>query len=91
MVGISSDHDWLGSHSFFMLFLKKIFMKYRTCPQCGITNFYLKDNSGNMLLVKISADGKIIPKNPDANLNNFDINIIYCLGCSWEGTIDELV
>lgn len=65
-------------------------MKHKTCPQCGITNFYLKDNLGNRLLIKISREGQIIPKDSKANLKDFNTDIIYCLGCSWSGPISKL-
>lgn len=66
-------------------------MKYKTCPQCGIANFYLKDNLGNRLLIKISREGQIIPKDSNANLQDFNSEIIYCLGCSWSGPLNKLI
>lgn len=66
-------------------------MKHKTCPQCGITNFYLKDNSGNRLLVKISEEGEVIPKNTGAKLEDFNTDVVYCLGCSWSGPLSKLI
>lgn len=66
-------------------------MKYKTCPQCGVANFYLMDNSGNRLLVKISREGEIIPKNTNLKLEDFNTDVVYCLACSWSGPLSKLV
>lgn len=66
-------------------------MKHKMCPQCGIANFYLKDNLGNRLVVKISREGKITPKDSNSNINDYNTDIIYCLGCSWYGPISKLI
>ena len=65
-------------------------MKFLKCPQCGISNFYLKDNSGNKLLVKVNYDFEIIPVNENETLDGFNLDEIFCLGCSWHGPIHKL-
>lgn len=64
--------------------------KHLKCPQCGISNFYVKDNQGNRLLVKVDLDLQIIPANPDAKIDGYNIEELFCLGCSWHGLKNKL-
>ena len=61
------------------------------CPKCQIPNFYLKDDSGDILPVYIASDGNIIPKRDGDALDGYDIDVIYCLGCSWSGSVATLM
>lgn len=65
--------------------------RFLNCPQCGINNFYVKDNQGNRLLVKVDSDFQIIPVNNNETLDGFDLDEMYCLGCSWHDPIDKLI
>ena len=38
------------------------------------------------LLVYVSDEGEVVPKNLEENMEGFDLTIIYCLGCSWSGS-----
>jgi len=64
--------------------------RFLTCPQCGITNFYVKDNQGNRLLVKVDTDFQIIPVNNNETLDGFNLDELFCLGCSWHGIKNKL-
>lgn len=66
-------------------------MKYLICPQCGISNLYLKDNYGNRLNIKVTRDKQIIPINQNDIPPEFNRGIVYCLGCSWKESIHQLV
>ena len=61
--------------------------KKELCPQCKIASMYVKNEMGERLLVYIIDDGIVIPKNPEASLEGYDLTDVYCLGCSWHGKI----
>jgi len=60
------------------------------CPQCGIDLFYVKNEKGERLNVKVSRELKIIPIDVSMSLEGFKLEILFCLGCSWSGKITEL-
>ena len=65
-------------------------MRFMLCPQCGIANFYVKNEKGERLNVKVSRELEIIPKDDSKNLEGFNLKELYCLGCSWHGLKNEL-
>jgi len=60
------------------------------CPQCGISNFFIKNNKGERLNVKVTRELQIIPKDESRSIEGFDQSIIFCLGCSWSGKVNQL-
>jgi hypothetical protein len=66
-------------------------MKFLVCPQCGIDRFFVLNKQGNRLLVKVNRDYEIVLINPEDNLDGFDLDLLYCLGCSWKGSKNRLV
>ncbi len=60
------------------------------CPQCGITNFYLKNEKGERLNVKVTRDFEIVLVDKTKSLEGFNLEELFCLGCSWHGKITEL-
>lgn len=66
-------------------------MKDKVCPQCKIRRFRVKDDKGNSLVVTITEDNQIVPVHPEESLEGFDLETLYCLGCSWQGTIRKLI
>jgi hypothetical protein len=64
--------------------------RHLKCPQCGISNFYVKDNLGNRLLVKVDSDFQIVQVNSNESLDGFNLDELFCLGCSWHGTSKKL-
>lgn len=65
-------------------------MRYLVCPQCGISNFYVKNHQGEKLIVKVSGELDIVPVDKLKNLEAYNLEILYCLGCSWQGKVSEL-
>lgn len=61
------------------------------CPQCKIAGLYVKNAQGERLLVYVSDEGKVFPKNFSEDMEGFDLSIVYCLGCSWSGSPKRLV
>jgi hypothetical protein len=66
-------------------------MRNKLCPQCKIHRFYLKNNAGERLVVIVNQDKEIIPIHQEESLNGFDTSVLYCLGCSWQGSVDRLL
>lgn len=64
--------------------------KNRLCPQCKIRRFYLLNSAGERLVVTVSENKKIHPIHADESLDGFDTTLLYCLGCSWKGTVNNL-
>ena len=54
-------------------------MRKLLCPQCKISGMYVKNATGERLLVYVSDKGEVIPKYG------------FCLGCSWSGDPRKLV
>ena len=65
-------------------------MRTKLCPQCKIHRFYLKNDSGERLVVTVTQDKVIVPIHEEQSLDGFDTSILYCLGCSWQGSVDRL-
>lgn len=60
-------------------------MRKLVCPQCKIASMYVKNAQGDRLLVYVLKDGTIIPKDSTASIEGFELDEVYCLGCSWHG------
>ena len=61
-------------------------MRKLLCPQCKIAAMYVKNEAGERLLVYVTTDGQVIPKNPEASTEGFDLSEVFYLGCSWHGS-----
>ena len=61
-------------------------MKKLLCPQCGIYSMYVKNTGGERLLVYVLPGGIVVPKHPGDSLDGFNLDTVYCLGCSWSGS-----
>ncbi|WP_289293382.1 MULTISPECIES: hypothetical protein [Bacteroides] len=65
-------------------------MRKLLCPQCKIAGMYVKNEQGERLLVYITQEGTVFPKDAEASTEGFDMTEIYCLGCSWHGSPKRL-
>jgi hypothetical protein len=65
-------------------------MKFMICPQCGITIFHVKNNLGKRINVKVTREFDIIPVDETKSLEGFNLDELFCLGCSWNGKINDL-
>jgi hypothetical protein len=65
-------------------------MKKLVCPQCKIYRFRVKNDKGDSVLVNVIENFEIVPVNNDDSLDGFDLETIYCLGCSWSGSPKKL-
>ena len=57
---------------------KKIDMRKLLCPQCKIAGLYVK-NEKERLLVYVSDEGEVVPRNLKRIWKEFDLTIVYCL------------
>jgi hypothetical protein len=65
-------------------------MKKLLCPQCKITRFNVKNESGDAIVVIVNENLELVPINPDQSLEGYILDVIYCLGCSWKGSPKSL-
>lgn len=65
-------------------------MRYLVCPQCGIMRFQVKNDEGASVVVQVTREFEIIPVNPADSLKGLNLEILYCLGCSWKGSVKKL-
>jgi len=61
-------------------------MKNLGCPQCEIQRFFVKNEKGESRLVTVDESLSINLVHPDESLEGFDLNLLFCLGCSWSGS-----
>ncbi len=66
-------------------------MRFLVCPQCGIIRFMVKNDRGESVVVQVTRDFEIIPVNQDESLDGFNLDYLFCLGCSWKGSKKKLV
>ncbi|HNX13119.1 MAG TPA: hypothetical protein PK664_08990 [Paludibacteraceae bacterium] len=63
----------------------------KLCPQCKIRRFQVKNDAGQSVVVMVSENNEIIPIHDDESLEGFDLTVLYCLGCSWKGSVKSLI
>ena len=62
------------------------------CPKCGISNLFLKSkDSKSVINIYVLRDSTIVAKDGSEITSDFDKDTIFCLGCSWSGTVSQLV
>lgn len=66
-------------------------IKYMLCPKCGIRRFFVKNISGETVVVQVTSNFDIVPVDEKQNLDGFDLEVLYCLGCSWKGRKEKLI
>ena len=66
-------------------------MKKMVCPQCKIAAMYVKNAAGERRLVYVTSEGEVVPKKEDESLVGFNLEEVFCLGCSWHGSPKRLV
>lgn len=65
-------------------------MKKLLCPQCKINRYRVKNDQGESVVVTVNEFYELIPIHPEESLEGFNLEIIYCLGCSWKGSPKSL-
>lgn len=65
-------------------------MKKKLCPQCKIHRFRVKNEKGESVVVIVNDNLEITPIHPEDSLEGFNLDVLYCLGCSWKGSTRSL-
>jgi hypothetical protein len=51
----------------------------------------VKNEKGDSVVVVVNEQFEVIPIHPEESLEGFDLEILYCLGCSWKGHFKSLL
>lgn len=65
-------------------------MRNILCPQCHIHRFRVKNENGNAIVVTVNKKLVVEAIHPEESLEGYDLNVLYCLGCSWVGSPKSL-
>lgn len=65
--------------------------KNKLCPQCKIRRFQVKNGRGEAVVVTVDENNVITPIYEGVSLEGFDLDTLYCLGCSWKGSVKKLI
>jgi hypothetical protein len=65
-------------------------MKKLKCPQCDIHRFAVKNAEGNSIVVVVMDDLSIVPIDEARSLEGYDLEMLFCLGCSWSGSVPAI-
>lgn len=65
-------------------------MKKLKCPQCEVHRFFVKNESGDNRLVTVTENYEVVAVHSIDSLVGFNLNMLYCLGCSWKGSPQSL-
>lgn len=60
--------------------------RIRICPQCKIHRFRVKNEQGESVVVTVTDDYEVVPVHEGVSLEGLDLEVLYCLGCSWKGS-----
>lgn len=63
----------------------------KLCPQCKIRRFQVKSTDGRCVVVTVNENYEIIPVHENESLEGMDLSVLYCLGCSWKGSVKSLI
>lgn len=66
-------------------------MRNKLCPQCKVRRFQVKNVQGEAVVVTVDEQNQINPIHEGISLDGFDLDILYCLGCSWKGSVRQLI
>lgn len=66
-------------------------MRKLLCPQCKVSALYVKNSEGERRSVYVTDDYRVVPRNSCESLEGFDLETVYCMGCSWSGSPRRLV
>lgn len=66
-------------------------MRKLLCPQCKVSALYVKNSGGERRSVYVTDDYRVVTRNEGESLEGFDLETVYCMGCSWSGSPRWLV
>ena len=66
--------------------------RYLLCKKCGLHRFYVLNKDGERVYFHVDFDGNPFPtEQSNADLTGLDFSEVFCCGCSWSGSIHQLV
>ena len=65
-------------------------MKQLKCPQCDIHRFFVKNELEETRVVTVNEKYEVILIHENESLEGFNLELLYCLGCSWTGSPTSL-
>ncbi len=65
-------------------------MRKLKCPQCEAHRFFVKNELKETRLVTVNEKYEVVLVHENESLEGFNLDILYCLGCSWQGSPKSL-
>ncbi len=65
-------------------------MRKLKCPQCEAYRFFVKNELKETRLVTVNEKYEVVLVHENESLEGFNLDILYCLGCSWQGSPKSL-
>ena len=65
-------------------------MRKLKCPQCDIHRFFVKNEKEETRVVTVNEKYEVLPIHEEESLEGFNLELLYCLGCSWKGSPKSL-
>lgn len=65
-------------------------MRKLLCPQCKVPSMYVKNGRGERRAVYVTVEGGVVARTEGESLDGFDLDTVYCMGCSWSGSPKRL-
>ncbi|MDD3323399.1 MAG: hypothetical protein PHS59_18340 [Paludibacter sp.] len=65
-------------------------MKNLKCPQCDIHRFFVKNDKEETRIVTVNEKYEVVLVHENESLDGFNLDLLFCLGCSWKGSPKSL-
>ena len=66
-------------------------MRKLLCPQRKVSALYVKSSGGERRSASVTDEYRVGTRNEGESLEGFDLDTVYCMGCSWSGSPRRLV
>lgn len=65
--------------------------RFLVCPKCGDRRFRIKNKANETIVVNVTYDKEISPITENEIVENYNLEELFCLGCSWSGSKNMLL
>jgi predicted nucleic-acid-binding Zn-ribbon protein len=65
--------------------------QYLLCPKCGKRLFYIINSDGKKIFFQMDSEYHLEPRDGPEDLDETTVTAINCTGCSWTGSVKQLV
>jgi hypothetical protein len=52
--------------------------------------FQVKNPEGGCRIVQVTRDFEVVPAHEGESLEGYNLDLLFCLGCSWKGSLKNL-